>query len=273
MKLVDKLERKLGRFAIPNLMIYIIIFYLIGFVLYYYNPYIYINYLSLNARAILHGQIWRIVTYLMYPPSTNIIWMALLSFIYYRIAQLMEQVMGTFRFNLYIFTGVIGNVLAALLIYLIWGQIYLLTADKLYMSMLLALAATFPDMQFYLYFMIPVKAKWLGIFYGCWMVYEVLVSSWQGRIAIVMSLLNFLLYYFAIRQPVNQAKRVKRKVVYQSKVRKANPSGSRHRCAVCGRTELDNPNLEFRYCSKCEGNLEYCMDHLYTHKHVTKGNS
>ena len=82
MKLVDKLERKLGRFAIPNLMIYIIIFYLIGFVLYYYNPYIYINYLSLNARAILHGQIWRIVTYLMYPPSTNIIWMALLSFIY-----------------------------------------------------------------------------------------------------------------------------------------------------------------------------------------------
>ena len=80
----------------------------------------------------------------------------------------------------------------------------------------------------------------------------------------------FILFFFLYRKPVQQAKQVKRKVVYQHEV-KHSTSGPRHRCAVCGRTELDDPTLEFRYCSKCEGNYEYCQEHLYTHKHVTKG--
>ena len=66
---------------------------------------------------------------------------------------------------------------------------------------------------------------------------------------------------------------IKRKQKFKSDMKTAQAEKIRlthHKCAVCGRTEKDDPNLEFRYCSKCEGNLEYCMDHLYTHKHVTK---
>ena len=285
MKFIDKMERKLGRFAIPNLMLYLIILYVIGYVILRTNPFLYYNHLSLDASRILKGEVWRILTYLCYPPSSNIFWLALLSFIYYSIGRSLERVMGAFRFNLYIFLGVLGNVIAALLIYVIGGEVYLLTADKIYLSMLLALSAIFPDMQFYLYFAIPVKAKWLGLVYGGFLIYEIVISGWQGRVAIILSLLNFIVFFVFIRKPVtSRVRQAQRKFEFEEKMRQAaaqqgaqqNAQQSapkntpRHRCAVCGITELDAPEMEFRYCSKCEGSYEYCMDHLYTHVHVKK---
>ncbi len=271
MNIIDKLEKKFGRFAISNLMLYLIIFYLVGYVVQKTDSSIYWNSLSLNAYAILHGQVWRVVTFLMYPPSDNIIWLLLYSFIYYSLGKTLEKVLGTFRFNLYIFLGVLGYVLAAIIIYAIGNTVYLLTADYLYLTMLLALAATFPEMKFYLYFAIPVKAKWLGYFYGILLAYEMLLSNWAGRIQISLSLLNFLVFFVFVRRPVRQAKQTTRKVIYSEKIRKEE-AGPRHHCAICGRTELDAPDMDFRYCSKCDGGTyEYCQDHLYTHVHVAKG--
>lgn len=274
MNWMDNLERRFGRFAIRNLMIYLIIFYVFGALIDLVNPSFYYTYLCLNMQEILHGQIWRLITFLMSPPSTNILWLALLSFIYYQLGTTLEQMWGTFRFNLYIFIGILGYILAALIIYLVWGLVYPLTADNLYLTMLLAFAMTVPDMQFYLYFVLPIKAKWLGFFYGAMIILEFVSASAPGKVAIFMSVLNFIIFFLSNRQPVQSVKQARRRRDFSQKMRAGsrvhNSGGSIHRCAVCGRTEADDSSLEFRYCSKCAGSFEYCQDHLYTHVHVTE---
>ena len=122
--------------------------------------------------------------------------------------------------------------------------------------------------------MIPIKAKWLALFDGAYFLYGMIFGGMASRIAIVMSLLNFILYFVMSRSGRYNPKEIKRKQQFRSQVnqtvREVKQNG-RHRCAVCGRTDLDDPELVFRFCSKCEGDYEYCQDHLYTHKHVTKG--
>ena len=269
MNFIDKMERRLRHLAVPNLIFYIIILQIMGFLVQMTNPAMYWNVLSLNAERILHGQVWRLITFLCYPPSTGILWMALSCYIYYNLGRALEQILGVFRFNLYIYIGILGTILAAFVIYLIWGNVYLLTANELYMSMLLALAASFPEAEFRLYFVIPIKAKWLGLVYGALIIYNAIVSDWPGRIAIIMSLLNFIIFFFFIRKPVKMVRRAARRVQFKAESAAAG-IGPKHRCAVCGITEQDAPDMEFRYCSKCEGSYEYCMDHLYTHVHVKK---
>lgn len=106
MNWMDKLERKIGRYAVPNLMLYIIIMYGAGYVLYLVNPAFYAQYLCLNAQAILHGQVWRIITFIIQPPSYSLIWMLVALSLYYFIGKELERAWGTFRFNLYFFAGV-----------------------------------------------------------------------------------------------------------------------------------------------------------------------
>ena len=97
----------------------------------------------------------------------------------------------------------------------------------------------------------------------------------SNAVAAAVSILNFVIFFLGSRhmRPYSP-KQMKRKREYQHKMRRAErpvnqyPGGAKHKCAVCGRTELDDPNLEFRYCSKCNGNYEYCQDHLFTHEHV-----
>ena len=269
MNWIDKMERRFGRFAVHNLMLYMIIFQAFGYMIAITNPEFYYQYLCLNMAEIFHGQVWRLVTFLVYPPSDSIIWIVLLFWIYYSLGQTLERLWGTFRFNLYMLIGIVGHILAAFLIYVIWKQVYILTADNLYMTMLLGFAMTVPDMTFYLYFVLPIKAKWLGIAYGVIMAAEFFLSNWPGRITIFMSLLNFFVFFVGIRKPIRNVKQAQRRREFTRQVEKAQPKMEpRHRCAVCGKTEKDDPNMEFRFCSKCEGNYEYCTDHLYTHIHV-----
>lgn len=289
MNWISRLERKFGRYAIPNLMYFIIILYGIGFVLDYINPYFYIQYLSLNAAEILHGQIWRIVTFLIQPPSNNLIFLIIALYFYYMIGRTLEQTWGSFRFNLYFFTGVLFHVIAALLIYLVTGQVYMLGTSYLNLSLFFAFAAVYPDMEFLLFYILPVKAKWLAWIDGAffiWTIIQGFLPSYDGTytsyrasaFAAAISILNFVIFYVSTRNyaqfsPKQQKRR--REFKKQMKARPQNhysaqPDGRvpKHRCAVCGRTELDHPELEFRYCSKCNGNYEYCQDHLFTHEHV-----
>ena len=128
MKFFYDLERKYQRYAIKNLMYYIVILYGIGLVLYMAQPYFYWNYLCLNPIAILHGQIWRIVTFLIYPPAigsmkmTSVFVGVIALFMYYSLGQTLENIWGAFRFNVFFFMGVIGQVLASLVVYLLLGQ-------------------------------------------------------------------------------------------------------------------------------------------------------
>lgn len=284
MNWLNKLERKFGRFAIPNLMYYIIILYGLGFALQLVNPMFYYQYLSLDVSAILSGHIWRVFTFIIQPPSTSVIFVVFALYLYYMIGKNLEYAWGAFRFNLYFFAGVLFHVIAAFIVYFMTGLSLPLDTWYLNLSLFFAFAALYPDVQFLLFFVIPVKVKWLALLDGAYFVYTIIqafLPAYGGSvygfiyhanaIAAVVSLLNFIIFFLGSRNMSHYSpKQVKRKKEFQKKMRPVNEyaNGARHRCAVCGRTELDDDSLEFRYCSKCNGNFEYCQEHLFTHTHV-----
>lgn len=292
--MLQKLERRFGRFAIPNLMRYVIIMYVIGFVIEFINPTFYYLWLSFDIDAILSGQVWRIVTFLVQPMEDSVFFMILMCYVYYSIGTNLEHIWGTFRFNLYYFMGILCNILATIIIYVItkvfWGYGLSVPVSLSYlnMSMLLALAVTFPNLEFLFMFLIPIKAKYLYIGYILYLAYKIIeafsVNVFSGLVVLicsVVSLLNFIIYYCMTKQYLSP-KNIKRKVDfrrsytegmrYSKQQSVVDPSTgakiiTRHKCAVCGKTELDGENLEFRFCSRCNGNYEYCQDHLFTHEH------
>ncbi len=277
MKFFRKLEQKYGRYAISNLMYYIVILYGMGLVLNLFAPKFYWVYLSLDIGAILHGQIWRLVTFLIYPPALgtwvlgDIFFGILALFMYHSLGQTLERVWGSFRFNVFFFMGVIGQILAALVGYLVFHQSYYITTGFLNFSIFLAFAICFPDVQFLQFLVIPIKAKWLAVAETAVYAYSFIRGSASTRCEIILSLLNVLLFVAMTRNFQKYSpKEIKRKRKFQSQIKVMPKGRTIHRCAVCGRTEQDDGNLEFRYCSKCAGGLEYCQDHLYTHQHVTE---
>ena len=288
MKFIDKLERKFGRFGIPNLTIYMIVCYVIGYALMIVNPGI-LNWLSLEPAYILRGQVWRLLTWVLYPPSTaSVLWFAIaILLFYYPIGTSLERTLGTFKYTLYIFSGVLFTILGAFILYLIFllgfGQEALVgNAFSTYyisLSTFLAYAMCYPDMQVLLMFIIPVKMKWMAIFYVVIIAYEMIQDIVAGRwylvIPIVASLLNFIIFYFGTKdfsrynpKEIHRRNEFRRAMEPQGRMKSGSGSVTKHKCAICGRTELDDPNLEFRFCSRCNGNYEYCQDHLFTHTHV-----
>ena len=269
MKFFQKLERKFGRYAIHNLMYYIIVLYLIGLGIVYLVPGFYTMYLSLDAAMILRGQIWRIFTFIIYPPTTSLFFAVFVFLLYYSLGRSLERVWGAFRFNVYILMGILFHVAAALILYLVFHERVLLTTTYLNASVFLAYAVSFPDDTFFIYFVLPVKAKWLAAFEGFFYVLMFFTGGMRTKVEIGMTLANFLIFFLMTRNYRRISPReIKRRRDFQGQMRPV--SRARHTCAVCGRTDEDSPGMEFRYCSKCEGNYEYCMDHLYTHKHVKK---
>ena len=284
MKFIDKLERKFGRFGIPNLTIYMIVCYVIGYALMIVNPGI-LNWLSLEPAYILRGQVWRLVTWVLYPPSTSgVLWFAIaVLFFYYPIGTSLERTIGTFKYTLYILSGVIFTILGAFILYfLLGGNVLVGNVFSTYyisLSTFLAYAMCYPDMQVLLMFIIPVKMKWMAIFYVVIVVYEmiqyVMAGAWYLVIPIVASLLNFIIFYFGTKdfsrynpKEVHRRNEFRRAMEPQGRMKSGSGSVTKHKCAICGRTELDDPNLEFRFCSRCNGNYEYCQDHLFPHTHV-----
>ena len=284
MKFIDKLERKFGRFGIPNLTIYMIVCYVIGYALMIVNPGI-LNWLSLEPAYILRGQVWRLVTWVLYPPSTSgVLWFAIaVLFFYYPIGTSLERTIGTFKYTLYILSGVIFTILGAFILYfLLGGNVLVGNVFSTYyisLSTFLAYAMCYPDMQVLLMFIIPVKMKWMAIFYVVIVVYEmiqyIMAGAWYLVIPIVASLLNFIIFYFVTKdfsrynpKEVHRRNEFRRAMEPQGRMKSGSGSVTKHKCAICGRTELDDPNLEFRFCSRCNGNYEYCQDHLFTHTHV-----
>jgi hypothetical protein len=292
MNFLDKLERKIGRYAIPNLSLYLILGYVLGYVLEFINSNI-VYFLSLNPYLILHGQIWRLVTWVIIPPSDFSFWTIIMLFFYYSVGTSLERTWGTFYYNVYLFMGMLFTVIGS---FIIMGISYIPSSGynammQMYgvssfftlismnfstyyinMSIFLAYAATFPDMQVLLMFIIPIKVKWMGIAYAVLLVVEFFQYGLIGRIVIVASLLNFVVFFLLTRKSMlirMSPKQVKRRHDYKKEVKKARPmSIAKHKCAVCGRNSEDNPEAEFRFCSKCNGNYEYCQEHLFTHTHV-----
>jgi len=277
MKFFHKLEHKYSKYAINNLMYYIVVLYGMGLVLYLFDPMFYWQYLSLDMGAIFRGQLWRLVTFLVYPPAlgswvlSDIFFGILALFMYHSLGITLERVWGAFRFNVFFFMGMLGQILAAFVGYVVFHQSYFITTGFLNFSIFLAFAICFPDVQFLLFLVIPVKAKWLAIAESAVYAYSFFKGNASIRCEIILSLINVLLFVAMTRNYQRYSpKEIKRKRDFQAKMKVMPKGRTIHKCAVCGRTEKDSPELEFRYCSKCAGGLEYCQDHLYTHQHVTQ---
>lgn len=334
-KLMNNLERKFGRYAIPRLTFVMICCYVVGYMLQLINPNVAL-FMTLEPGLILRGEIWRIITWIVIPPASldlsgiGLFFTLIMLIFYLSIGTSLERAWGEFRYNVYIFGGMLITLIAAFISYFVFSAIIgksvmvgnSFSTYYVVMSMFLAFAATFPEAQVYLYFIIPIKVKWLGILYFAMMIYEAgahvryimagNIAHWIPIIGMCAALLNFFIFFFSTRDfsRYSPKERKRRRDFqkgmeegrrrYEENVNRArgsqpqdprynNPfqqraagrtagaqtqtSGpvfkpTRHRCEICGRTELSDPDLEFRFCSKCEGNHEYCMDHLYTHTHI-----
>ena len=277
---LDKLERKLGRFAIPNLTVYLLVGYVIGFGIVNLMRDM-VGYLTLEPALILRGQVWRLISWVLIPPTDNLISLVFLVLLCYSLGTALERTWGSFRYNVYIFSGLLFTVLAVFGLYTFYyfrygvevplSAVGLIGTNYITMSIFLAFAVIYPDMEVMLYFILPIKMKWMALVYVVLAGYDFINGGIGIRVAIGASLLNFVIFFLSTRNykrfgPREQARKAKFKK--QSRPHMTYTNGAHHRCAVCGRTELDDPCLEFRFCSKCNGNYEYCQDHLFTHEHV-----
>ena len=286
--MLDKLEKKFGRYAIPHLIVWLIGGYALGYLLAIGGSLTDVNFIqlmTLEPYYIIHEfQFWRLITWVMIPPTSGILFVLIMMLFYYQLGTVLEQIWGTFRFNVYIFGGIIATVIGAFVIYFIYGAVGIqnavgignyFTTYYINMSIFLAFAVCFPNMEVRLYFLIPIKMKWMAVVYVVLVLFSFVNSGWAGRVSILCSLLNFAVFYLATRNYKQiSPKEMRRKQKYRQATRQQpthDRSGApiaRHKCAICGRTELTNPELEFRFCSKCNGNYEYCQDHLFTHQHI-----
>ena len=275
---MSKFEKKFGKYAIHNLTMVLIMCYVAGYVIELMGSAAgnnLLGFLTLDPYRILHGQIWRLVTWVT----------IIMLFFYYSLGSTLERTWGTYRYNVYIFSGMLftiaGSFLCMGVLYLLTGGMATETASVVFysgsyafstyyinLSIFLAFAATYPDMQVLLMFVIPVKVKWMGILDAILMVYTVIAGNLFTKFAVVASLLNFVLYFYRLHRSRISPKQMHRKAQFERKSNAGRAKVTRHKCAVCGRTEEDDPNLEFRFCSKCNGNYEYCQYHLFTHEHV-----
>ena len=297
---MSNFEKKFGKYAIKNLSLILIMCYACGDLMKWINPGFF-TYLYLNPYEIIHHfQIWRLLTWLIVPPDSFDFWTLLMLYFYYSIGTSLERTWGTYRYNVYIFSGILFTAAGAFILYGVssllgaqslglWmtvdGYITYPTMFSTYyvnMSIFLAYAATFPDYEVLLFFILPIKVKFLGIIYGAMLVYQFIVGYGTSsalfyynlgiRFVITASLLNFVVFFFTSRKKVRRGpiKIIRQQAVKQQPRHETKKSSgiTRHKCAVCGRTDETNPELEFRFCSKCNGNYEYCQDHLFTHTHV-----
>ena len=291
---MKKLRNRFERFCfqhrnwgIPNLMLYITV----GSALVYFftmateNALLY-EWLAFDRSLILRGQVWRLLSYAILMNSSNVFFTLLMLVCYYSIGRAMENVWGTLRFNLFYLCGI--------LIMDIYCMIFNCYADVYYLnlSLFLAYATMYPDAQFMIMFIIPVKAWILALVDLVLVLLGLLTSVFPYNLFSVLSIANYFLFFgkdvlrvIPISWQANFRrlfrKRPKKKAgdvkpipfptagSYQATVAKPKAPYT-HRCVVCGRTDVSDPDLEFRYCSRCSGYHCYCEDHSNHHEHITE---
>lgn len=267
MSLLTKLERALGRFAIPNLALIIVAGQVLIFGL-ALGARLSIERIELVPKIVLAGEPWRLVTFVFVPPylgsgAFSLMFMVFGWYLFYLVGAALEEFWGAFRFTL--FMG-LGWMLTAAVAFATPGD----AATNFYLlgSVFLAFAFLNPDFTLLLFFILPVKIKWLALL--AWIGYGVTfaLGTWSDRLLVLAATGNFIVFFAG--DIVGRIRTGRRHMVHQARMAGARREASepRHRCRICGRTDLTDPQLDFRYCSKCAGNECYCADHIFNHEHV-----
>ena len=342
--MLDRLEEKYGKYAIKNLIYYVLGAYVIGYILYLAKPEWY-EYIVLYPPLVMRGQVWRLFTWVCTAPQSISILLIFMFLFYFYIGRTLEQYMGAFKYNLYMFSGWFFTTFGAMLVYWISNAIsgpsgaIIVSASTYYINLtsFLAFALIFPDAQVYLFAILPIRMKilaWIdAIYLGLQVISGLIIALspdttvsqalqlYSGMpadgsdvgymrqasislvISILISVINFLIFFFAVikkrsgnKKRHNEfSRRVEEgrnaqagRYAEESRNQSTGTSSARihlaeaakkkygsresdevvHKCCVCGRTSTEYPELMFRFCSKCTGEHEYCQDHLFTHEHI-----
>jgi hypothetical protein len=265
MPLLDKLERRLGRFAIPNLSLYLVIgqvFVLLSAMLGLLD----LRYFVFVPDLAMQGEWWRAITFIFMPPPAGLfgyLFTAFAWYIFYLMGGALEGFWGEFRYNLFLFTGLVLTVAAAFVTpQAPTTNLFIAT------SVFLAFAWLNPDFELSIFFILPVKIKWLALFSWLANGYYLIRGDWPLRMQILASVSNFLIFFAG---DIVRTMRHRKRTMVQAAERIATANDepeARHRCVTCGKTNLTDPQMDFRYCSKCAGDQCYCADHIFAHEHV-----
>lgn len=262
MSWLNKIGRRLEPFAIHNLTLYLVI----GQAFVYLSAMLGLidsSLLPLVPALVTQGEPWRLFSFVFMPPNANWLFIAFALYLFFLFGNSLEEHWGALRYNLFLLTG-----------YLLTVGLSFLTptapATNLFIgsAVFLAFAYLYPDFTMYIFFILPVKIKWLGLL--TWLVfgYNFFVSGWPTRFAILGGVGNFLIF-FARDIVVGMRHGGRRMQAQAAKFGRQNDEREpRHVCHVCGKTDLSHPELDFRYCSKCAGDQCYCPEHLRAHEHV-----
>ena len=267
--------------GIPNLMLYISLGTgLVYLFTQFSGNYFLRSLLCFDRELILQGQIWRLISYPLTYMTSNLLLTAISLFCYYSIGRAMENLWGTLRFNLFYLSGVVMMDIYCM-IFGGYADVYYLN-----LSLFLSYATMFPDAHFLLFFIIPVKAWIFALLDLALVLFGLIANPFPANLFSVISLANYFLFFgkgvlnvIPLSWRVN-AKRLFKKKSKGAKVVPFPSAGSyeattaqvkqpyTHRCTVCGRTDISNPELEFRYCSRCKGYHCYCIEHINNHEHI-----
>ena len=261
MALIDRVEKKIGKWAPANLTLYIIL----GQVLIYVSSMsgkIRMGDVLLIPALVLQGEWWRLLTFLFVPPAMSPLFIIFALYIFYMMGTALEAYWGAFRYSAFILAGYVLTVATAFLVpYSAATNVFIGG------SVFLAFAFIYPDYVLYIFFVLPVRIKWLALITWLLYGYQFLMGGWQTRLLVLASVGNFLLFFatdlkWFIKQ---RGRRAARQV--KSSVDNDRPY---HRCTVCGITDKSHPDMDFRYCPQCEGQHGYCRDHIFSHEHMKK---
>ena len=280
---MNKLRTNFNRFCynnrdkgIPNLMLYVVLASALVYLMSMFDKNLVLyRALCFDRSLILRGQVWRLVTFVFTGAFSygNVIWVLVSSLCYFSLGRAIEAVWGTLRFNLYYLAGVV-----LMVIYCMITGAY---ADPYYLniSLLLCYSTLYPNAQFLLLFIIPVKAWAMALVDIALLLAGVFMNHFPHNLLPLVALLNYFLFFgkdvLDLIPPSWKAKHSRRSTSAPKKdpiqFRPKKPSqqpGYTHRCTICGRTDVSDPQLEFRYCSRCNGYHCYCQDHISNHDHI-----
>ena len=293
---LDRFCYKHPRFGIPNLMLVIVVGNVLVWLMDQFSYGVSLSaLLAFSPYYILHGQIWRIITFVFVPLDSNLFFLAVSLYFYYMIGSVLEREWGTAKFNVFYGLGILLNVVVGFLLYAVTAPLYpshllplLTTASMTYvnLSLFFAFATLYPNMQVLLFFIIPIKIKWLAWIDAALFGWSVLSSLFgvftsglaalPGVIIPLVAILNYFIFFWEDlmrilhRTGQRAAYRTRPQTINFKKAQKEvqQRKGYLHKCAVCGITDADDPNKEFRYCSKCNGYYCYCSEHIHNHVHI-----
>jgi hypothetical protein len=260
MKLLNRLERKFGDWAIPHITMYLVALQGLTFFMVYVQPEIILK-LRLTHDQLFSGEWWRLFTFVVMPPMMYPIFLIFYLYFFVLMGSALETQWGTFRYNLFLLVGYLATVLAALIPGANEVSNTFFTG-----SVFLAFAWLFPDFQILLFFIIPVAVKWLGLLAWIGFFMAFLIGNWTQKAEVTAGVLNFLLFFHDdLRLWVKTSGRKFKGDMIRARDR--DPKPPMHVCAECGVSDQTDRKMEFRYCPQCKGTPAYCINHINNHKH------